>query len=89
MAVSAAGIAAQSARGKTASNEYLQPQAREACSAQAAQFGTVHVIDVEQHSTSKIIVWGTVEDARERRSFQCDYGTRITGFRLRPITPRR
>ena len=67
MAVSAAGLAAQSARGQPQSNQHLQPEARKACEAYAAQYGAVHVIDVEQHSVSKIIVWGTVGDGRQQR----------------------
>jgi len=89
MAMSAAGMVAQSARRHQSSNEAFQPQAREACSAQAAKYGTVHVIDVEQHSTTRIIVWGTVETATARQSFECDFGRQITGFKLRPITPPR
>lgn len=85
MAFSAANMAAQAAEGTPTSNEALQPQAREACSAQAAQYGTVHVIDVEQHSVARIIVWGTVDDGKQTQSFQCDFATRITGFKLRPI----
>src|SRR4051794_16649988 len=81
MAVSALGLAAQSARGRPVSNEALQPQAREACTARAAQYGTAHVIDVEQHSIAKIIVWGTVDDGKKKQSFQCDFGARITAFR--------
>ena len=91
MAGSALGMAAQSARGRPVSNEALQPQAREACSAQAAHYGAVHIIDIEQHRIDKIIVWGTVEGTvdggKQKRSFQCDFGTKITGFTLRPITP--
>ena len=89
MAVSGASMIAKSARGKPVSNEMLQPTAREACSTQAQQYGTVHVIDVQQASVSKIIVWGTVDDGKEKRSFQCDFGTKITGFKLRPIAPLR
>jgi hypothetical protein len=89
MAVSGASMVAEGVRGKPVSNEMLQPTAREACSAQAAQYGTVHVIDVQQASISKIIVWGTVDDGKEKRSFQCDFGTKITGFKLRPIAPLR
>jgi len=48
----------------------------------------VHIIDVQQQTTSKIIVWGTVDDGKGRRSFECSYGTKITGFKLRAITPR-
>jgi hypothetical protein len=89
MAVSAAGMVAQSAQGPVIGNEALQPRARDACSAQAAHYGTVHVIDVQQYSVSKIIVWGTVDDGKEKRSFQCDFGTKIVGFKLRPIAPLR
>lgn len=89
MAVSALSMAAKSARGRPVSNETLQPQAREACSAQAARYGTVHVIDVEQHRVDRIIVWGTVDDGQRKQSFQCDFGTKITGFTLRPIVPQR
>jgi len=85
MAVSAASMAAQAAQGTPASNAALQPQARDACTARAAQNGTVHVIDVEQHGIAKIIVWGTVDDGKQRQSFQCDFGTKIDGFKLRPI----
>jgi hypothetical protein len=85
MAVSAASMAAQAAQGSPTSNESLQPRAREACSAQAAQYGAVHVIDVEQHSVAKIIVWGTIDDGKQKQSFQCDFGTKISGFKLRPI----
>ena len=85
MAVSAVSMAARAAQGRPVSNEALQPQARDECSKQAAQYGTVHIIDVEQHSVDRIIVWGTVDDGTRKRSFQCDYGTRISGFKLRDI----
>jgi hypothetical protein len=49
----------------------------------------VHVIDVEQHRIDKIIVWGTVDDDKRKQSFQCDFGSRITGFTLHPIAPQR
>lgn len=89
MAMSAVSMAARSAQSPVVANEALRPQAREACSAEAAKYGSVHVIDVQQASVSKIIVWGTVDDGKEKRSFQCDFGTKITGFKLRPITPLR
>ncbi|MES2119006.1 MAG: hypothetical protein V4513_00330 [Pseudomonadota bacterium] len=85
MAMSAASLAARAAQGQPVSNEALAPQARGACTAQAAQYGTVNIIDVEQNRVDKIIVWGTVDDGKARRSFECDYGTRITGFKLRAI----
>jgi hypothetical protein len=87
MALSAVNMAAQAAQGAPQSNEALQPQARDACTAQAAQYGTVNVIDVEQHRINEIIVWGTVDDGKQKRSFECDFGTKITGFKLREITP--
>ena len=89
IAASAISLAAQSARGKPVDNQALKPQAREACSAQASQYGTVQVIDVEQHSLDKIIVWGTVDDGNHRRSFQCNFGTKITSFIMRPIIVQR
>ena len=89
MVASAAGMAAQGARGQPRSNANLQPEARAACESNAAQYGAVRIIDVEQHSISKIIVWGTVGDGKQRRSFQCDFGTKVTGFKLRQITPSR
>jgi hypothetical protein len=85
MAASALSAAAQKAQGTPTDNQTLQPQAREACSAQAGQYGSVHVIDVEQHSISKIIVWGTVDDGKQRRSFECDFSTKVDRFVLRPI----
>jgi hypothetical protein len=85
MAMSAASLAAQSARGQPVSNEAYQPTAREQCSAQAAQYGAVNVIDVEQHAIDRIIVWGTVGEGAEKRSFQCDFTTKIVGFKLRVI----
>jgi hypothetical protein len=44
---------------------------------------------VEQHTPTKIIVWGTVQDSSRRRSFSCSFGTKISGFELRPIEPTR
>ena len=85
--MSAVGMMAKSAQGRPVSNEELKPQAREQCSAQAAKYGAVHVIDVEQHRIDRIIVWGTVDDGKTKQSFQCDFGTKITGFTLRPIKP--
>ena len=88
IASSAVGMAVRGARGEPQGNQHLQPAAAEACSAHAAHYGAVHVIDVEQRTTSKVIVWGTVDDGKQRRSFECSYGTKITGFTLRAITPR-
>ena len=88
MAANAVGMAVRGAAGQPKSNQALQPAARQACTDRAAPYGAVHVIDVEQRSTSKIIVWGTVDDGWERRSFECGFGTKITYFRLRAIKAR-
>lgn len=88
MAASAVGMAVRSARGEPVSNAGMQPEATTACGARASQLGTVNVIDVEQRAVDKIVVWGTVDDGKQRRSFECAYGTEVTGFKLRPIKPR-
>lgn len=88
MAVSAVDLAARSAKGQPVNNEHLQPTAANDCTTYAAQYGTVHIIDVEQHTPAKIIVWGTVDDGKAKQSFQCNYGSKITGFKLRPIKTR-
>lgn len=87
MALSAADMVARSSQKAPVSNEGMQTQARDACTAQAAQYGTVSVIDVEQHRINQIIVWGTVDDGKQKQSFECDFATKITGFKLRPINP--
>lgn len=64
----------------------MQPTAKAACSAYAARYGAAHVIDVEQRSVDKIIVWGTVDDrSKQRRSFECGFKTAISYFKLRDI----
>jgi hypothetical protein len=87
MAASAISMAARSAQGQPRSNEHLKPEASAACTARASQYGAVRIIDVEQRNASKIVVWGTVGDGGQRRSFECAYGTSITGFKLRAIKP--
>ncbi|MBA2466568.1 MAG: hypothetical protein H0V46_03070 [Sphingomonas sp.] len=89
MAAGAAGMAAKSIAGEAPGNDHLRPVARQACEAHAARYGAVHIIDVEQRSAARIIVWGTVGEGAERRSFECAYGTRMIGFKLRAITPSR
>lgn len=88
IAAKAVGMAVASARDEPASNAHLHSAAAEACSARAALHGTVRIIDVEQRSASKIIVWGTAGEGAARRSFECAYGTGITDFKLRAIAPR-
>ena len=81
-------MAIRSAQPKPQSNAHLKPAALEACTERARHYGAVHVIDVEQRSINRMIVWGTVTDAKERRSFQCHFTTTITDFRLRAIKVR-
>lgn len=88
LAASAAGMAIQSAQREPQSNAHLKPTARQACTQRAAQYGAVHIIDVEQRRADRIIVWGTVTDARERRGFQCHFTTAIADFELRAIRTR-
>jgi hypothetical protein len=86
LAASAVSMAARGAQGEPQSNEHLKPVAQQTCSAHAVQFGTVHIIDVEQRSPAKIVVWGTVTSMSARRSFECTYTTKIVGFKLRAIS---
>ncbi len=85
LVASAAGTAIQSARGQPQSNAQLQPAARAACSGRAAQYGSVHIIDIVQSSINRIVVWGSVDDGKQRRSFECGFTTAISYFRLRDI----
>ena len=87
MAMSAAEMAISSARGPTVSNADFKPEAEAACTAQANQYGAVHVIDVQQAKVNLIIVWGTVGEGAAKRSFECHFGTKVTSFTLRAITP--
>jgi len=87
MVASAAGMAVRAAQSGGKSNAELQPQARAACTDYAARYGTVQIIDVEQHSASKIVVWGTVDDGTTRRSFECGFKTAIVSFKMREIVP--
>ncbi len=85
MVAGAAGTAVQAARGHPESNAHVQPTAKAACSDYAARYGAVHIIDVEQRSVDKIVVWGTIDDGKQRRSFECGFKTAITYFKLRYI----
>jgi hypothetical protein len=89
IAAKAVGMAVQGAQGEPESNEHLRPTAAQACSERAAQYGAVHIIDVEQRTTSRIVVWGTVGEGADRKSFQCTFRTKIVDFKLRAIKARR
>lgn len=91
-ALQAALLAAQLApqiRGPLGpSNAHLRPAAVGACTQRAAQYGSVYIADVEQRRSDRIIVWGSVTDARQqRRIFECHFTTRLTGFKLGEILP--
>ena len=88
MAASAVGMAVQEAQGEPKSNAHLRDAAVEACSARAAPHGTVQIIDVEQRSIDRIVVWGTAGEGEAKRSFECAFGTEVTGFKLREIKRR-
>ena len=68
------------------SNAHLTPTATEACTRQAAQYGSVYVVGVEQRRKDLIIVWGSVTDAQQkRRTFECRFTTKVASFKLREI----
>jgi hypothetical protein len=85
LAATALSMAMRSAQKQPQSNAHLKPAATQACSAHAAQYGGVQIIDVVQRGVSRIVVWGTATNGQERQSFECTYTTKIVGFRLRPI----
>lgn len=85
-ALAAAELAPHIRAPQGPSNAHLTPAAREACTAQAAQYGSVYIVDVEQRRRDRIIVWGSVTDAQQRRrTFECHYTTKLAGFTLRDI----
>ena len=88
LAAGALGAAMRSGEEAPSADPNQGRSAAEACRAHASQYGDVHVIDVERRSPSEVIVWGTVGQDPGRRSFQCTYGERISGFKLRRIKPR-
>ena len=70
------------------SNAHLKPVATQQCTQRAAQYGSVYIVDVEQRRSDRIIVWGSVTDAQQRRrTFECQFTTRLTSFAVRDIAP--
>jgi|SRR5687768_4864438 hypothetical protein len=68
------------------SNAHLTPTAVEACTQRAGQYGSVYIVDVEQRRSDRIIVWGSVTDAQQRRrTFECHFTTALTRFNLGEI----
>lgn len=89
MAASAVGAAVSASRGRPVSNEGARETAISQCSALAAAYGVVHVIDVEQRSVERMVVWGTTEGHSGRQSFECAFGTKVVGFKIHPIAAAR
>lgn len=70
------------------SNMHLKPQAKAECTARAAQYGKIFIVDVEQRRSDRIIVWGSVTDAAQRRrAFECHFTQRLTAFKLGDVLP--
>jgi hypothetical protein len=87
MAANAVGSAVGAASGgpSARAGQDLREPARTACNERAAPLGTVRLIDAVQRPDGRVTVWGTVESAGRRRSFECRYEGRVTGFKLRAI----
>lgn len=85
-ALAAAQLAQYVPEPERASNAHLKPAAAQACSQRAAQYGSVFVLDVEQRRADRLVVWGSVTDARQvRRTFECHFTNRLVSFRLREV----
>jgi len=90
LAAGAIGAAVQAAdRPDPPPKEDPGPAARAACTARAAQYGDVRIIDTVYRSPAKLVVWGSVESAGVRRSFRCRYDRKVVGFELREVERRR
>jgi hypothetical protein len=86
IAASAVGAAVRAAdRPDRAPKEDPGPVARAACTARAAPYGTVKIIDVVYRSVAKVVVWGSVEGEGGKRSFQCRWDGKIVGFEMKPV----
>ena len=69
-------------------NAHLKPTAVEACTRRAGQHGSVFIVDVEQRRADRIIVWGSVTDAQQRRrTFECHFTTALARFKLGEVLP--
>ncbi len=89
LAASAVGAAVRAAdRPDRAPKEDPGPAARAACTARAAPYGTVKIIDVVYRSAAKVVVWGSVEGEGRKRSFQCRWDGKIAGFDLKEVGTR-
>ena len=87
-ALLAADIAPQIQGPMGTKNAHLKPQAERECTLRAAQHGSVYIVDVEQRRADRIIVWGSVTDAQQRRrTFECHFTTRLGTFKLGEYLP--
>ena len=85
-AMAAAQLAEYLPETERRSNAHLRPTAVDACTQRAAQYGSVHIIDVEQRRADRIIVWGSVTDAqKQRRAFECHFTTGLARFKLADV----
>ena len=90
MVAGAAGAAAEGASGGRSGNKaFMQAAARQACSAQAAQYGTAQVTAAQQATPLTIVVTGTVADADGTYGFTCQFETSVIDFKLGPLQPRK
>ncbi|HEX8241039.1 MAG TPA: hypothetical protein VF574_14995 [Allosphingosinicella sp.] len=90
LAAGAIGAAVRAAdKPDKAPKEDPGPVARAACSARAAPYGNVKIIDVVYKSVAKVVVWGAVEAEGRKQSFQCRWDGKIVGFELKEIELRR
>ena len=85
-AVLAADLAGDIPRHQGPSNAHLKTAAADACTKQAAQYGSVYIVDIQQRYADQLIVWGSVTDAQQQRStFECHFTTSVVSFKLREI----
>ena len=69
-------------------NAHLRPAAVQACTQRAGQYGSIFIVDVEQRRADRIILWGSVTDAQQRRRiFECHFTTSLARFKLGEILP--
>ncbi|GLR46368.1 hypothetical protein [Sphingomonas astaxanthinifaciens] len=84
-AISAAATSGRKPQGSFVADEGVKQAAIAACSAEAAKSGAVAIIDSEQRSATRVVVWGSAGTGPARHSFECHFDTRIVGFKLRRI----
>jgi len=89
LAASAVGAAIQASQGQPRAIANLREAAAAECRAEASKYGETRIIDVVLRGPDKAVVWGSVEAAAGRQSFECRYDGKIAGFKLRPVTRRR